>query len=152
MTYLTTADASLALGIERDTLRRLCLQGKVPGAQFDGYRWQIPEEYVEGLVFRDYESIKDVLGKPVPDFLSDVFKSKQLLRIVRHLNQAISELSRVKKWNPFVPEDLISEFIQLRNKVSGIQVTRVCICDGLGCPACRGHGWLPRNKAFSPKS
>lgn len=45
--YLTIEDAAQLLGFNKDTVSRLCRQGKIDGAFRFGSRWLIPKESAE---------------------------------------------------------------------------------------------------------
>lgn len=42
MKYVYLSDAALVLGVSPDRLRRLCLDGRIPGAQKNGRCWRLP--------------------------------------------------------------------------------------------------------------
>lgn len=46
MKYYTSLEVANMLGITKRAVNNMCKQGKIPGAEMDGYRWHIPEHSV----------------------------------------------------------------------------------------------------------
>ncbi len=45
--WYSPEEAAEILEVDPDTIRRLCRQGKIPGAKQIGRQWRIPRNYVE---------------------------------------------------------------------------------------------------------
>ena len=50
--YLTAKQFAARLGISDARVRRMCLDGRVPGATAFGYMWSIPETAISVVVAR----------------------------------------------------------------------------------------------------